>query len=63
MALHVGSKRASNRAPKHHLCALEAHFALFPGTQSITYLRYRRILTRALPVNGITPNWSIIFLN
>ena len=47
-ALHVGSKRASNRAPKHHLCALEAHFALFPGTQSIPYLRYRRTYHTAI---------------
>ena len=47
-ALHVGSKRASNRAPKHHLCALEAHFALFPGTQSIPYLRYRRAYHTAI---------------
>jgi hypothetical protein len=47
-ALHVGSKRASNRAPKHHLCALEAHVALVPGTQSLPYLRYRRAYHTAI---------------
>ena len=41
-ALLVGSKRATNRAPKHYLCAIEAHFALFPGTKSIPYHHYRR---------------------
>ena len=74
-ALHVGSKRASNRAPKHHLCALEAHFALFPGTQSIPYLRYRRAyhtaiedrplskynidLLRCTSYTRYRPNWHI----
>ena len=38
----ISSKRATNRAPKHHFCALDALFALIPGTKSIPYPRYRR---------------------
>jgi hypothetical protein len=60
-ALHVGSKRASNRAPKHHLCALKAHFALFPGTQSITYLRYRRAYHTAIEDRPFTPSLPGLF--
>jgi hypothetical protein len=41
-ALHECSKRAPSQAPKHNFCALESPFAVFPGTMTTPYLRYRR---------------------